>query len=205
VTVTKSCCRSYKGASSGYASTEERLPAVLLVASAEELPFLDESFALVMANHMLYHVERMDRALREARRVLRRGGRFLATTNSREGMLQMHRLHVETMRELGIPYDSTPDDTFSLETGRAPLEGVFGDVDLRTFDGGFVAPNPDPILRYYKATQLFQGPHRDESLRREQRDLIEPVFRRRAEADIEAAGGTLVVSKPMGGFIATKK
>lgn len=181
----------------------ERLQTSLLVAGAESLPFLDESFDVVMANHMLYHVEDIYRALQEARRVLRRGGRFVATTNGRDGMPELHRLQVETMRELDIPYDPTPDDSFSLETGRERLESVFADVELHAFEAGFAAPNPDPIVAYYKATRLFQGPFEDESLSREQRDLIEPVFRRRAAADIAAAGGTLIVSRPMGAFVAT--
>src|SRR5579885_1085497 len=55
----------------------EHLSVQLVVADAEALPFQDEQFDLVMANHMLYHVD-IPKALAEAERVLRPGGMFLA-------------------------------------------------------------------------------------------------------------------------------
>src|SRR5690606_19472395 len=48
--------------------------------SATELPYDDDSFDVMFANHMLYHVPDVPLALREARRVLKPGGRFYAAT-----------------------------------------------------------------------------------------------------------------------------
>ena len=48
---------------------------------AQDLPFGDESFDVVAALWMLYHVPDVDRALAEIRRVLRPGGLFVAVTN----------------------------------------------------------------------------------------------------------------------------
>lgn len=50
------------------------------VADVQELPFADASFDGVIANHMLFHVEDLPRALGEVARVLRSGGLFCATT-----------------------------------------------------------------------------------------------------------------------------
>ncbi len=47
-----------------------------LVASAEELPFADASIDAVMMGEALHHFKNSDRALREAARVLRPGGRL---------------------------------------------------------------------------------------------------------------------------------
>lgn len=182
----------------------EQLNVLLLTAEAEALPFVDESFDLAMANHMLYHIEDIDHAVREAWRVLPPGGRFLATTNSRRGMPEMHGLHMETMNKLGIPYDPEIEHRFELENGRGYLESVFGNVEVLEFDGGFRAPTPDPVLMYYKATQLFQAALRNEDLTAEQRNAIEPTYRRLAERMIEDRGGEMVVSKLMGAFISLK-
>lgn len=44
---------------------------------AEELPFEDESFDLVLGHAVLHHIPHLDRAFGEFRRVLRPGGRFV--------------------------------------------------------------------------------------------------------------------------------
>ena len=62
------------------------LPVHFFVADAQALPLPDASFDVVMARHMLYHVPDIDRAVAEAARLLRPGGRFLAVTNSAHTM-----------------------------------------------------------------------------------------------------------------------
>ena len=52
-----------------------------LQADAQSLPFPDQTFEVVTARHMLYHVPDIPGALAEARRVLKPGGRFLSVTN----------------------------------------------------------------------------------------------------------------------------
>jgi ubiquinone/menaquinone biosynthesis C-methylase UbiE len=59
------------------AATEHRPDAQVLQAPAEELPFEDDSFDTVVSTLVLCGVEDQPRALREARRVLRPGGRLL--------------------------------------------------------------------------------------------------------------------------------
>jgi SAM-dependent methyltransferase len=49
------------------------------VGDAEELPFADASFDAVVMNFGLLHLARPERAIAEARRVLRTGGRFAFT------------------------------------------------------------------------------------------------------------------------------
>jgi ubiquinone/menaquinone biosynthesis C-methylase UbiE len=61
------------------------------VADATALPFRDDSFDLVAALWMLYHVPDLDRALAEVRRVLRPGGRFVAVTNGDEHVADLRR------------------------------------------------------------------------------------------------------------------
>jgi ubiquinone/menaquinone biosynthesis C-methylase UbiE len=47
-----------------------------VLASAEKLPFKDETFDVILADSMLYHIVCNRKALREIRRVLSRGGRL---------------------------------------------------------------------------------------------------------------------------------
>lgn len=183
---------------------EERLPAVLVVGDAQALPFLDGSFGLVMANHVLYHLADIPAAAREAARVLGASGTFVATTNGRDGMAQMHDLHVATMAELGIEYDPHVDTRFDLESGAATLASAFSEIDVWRFDDGFRSPTADPVTAYYTATQLFQGPRNDPAIDEAKRRAIERTYRRLAEEAIRARGGELIVSKPVGAFVCRK-
>jgi len=58
-------------------------PAPQVLGDANKLPFADGSFDAVAALYMLYHLDQPVRALREARRVLRPGGTFVASTSGR--------------------------------------------------------------------------------------------------------------------------
>jgi SAM-dependent methyltransferase len=61
--------------------SQAHLPEVPLTrGDAQALPFADGSFDLVLMLEMIYYVEHAARALEEARRVLRLGGRILITT-----------------------------------------------------------------------------------------------------------------------------
>src|SRR5262249_14279731 len=53
--------------------------AAFIEAAAEELPFGEAAFDLVVSNLGVCHIPDQPRALREARRVLRRGARFAMT------------------------------------------------------------------------------------------------------------------------------
>src|SRR5688500_4583390 len=82
------------------------------------LPFEDDTFDVVYAGWMLYHVRDLDRALNEVRRVLRPGGTFVAVTNGND--------HLADLR---IGAGGKPDITqFSSETGEFVLGRRFADV-----------------------------------------------------------------------------
>ncbi len=89
------------------------------------LPFDDDSFDVVYAGWMLYHVRDLERALNEVRRVLRPGGTFVAVTNGNDHLA-----------ELRIEAGGKPVLTqFSSETGESVLRRRFDDVrrhDLET-------------------------------------------------------------------------
>ena len=59
---------------------------------AQDLPLPAGQFDLVIANHMLYHVPDLPRAVRELARVLRPGGRLCAATNGGQHMRELDSL-----------------------------------------------------------------------------------------------------------------
>lgn len=98
-----------------------------VVGDIAELPFPDESFDAAAANHVLYHLPDVDRGLAELARVLRPGGRLVATTNA--------------VRSLGEMWDLVGRDLserweiFMRETGEAMLRRHFADVRMIPIDG----------------------------------------------------------------------
>lgn len=90
-------------------------------ADAESLPFPDDSFDVVVAAWMLYHVSDLAGALREVRRVLRPGGTFAAATNGD--------LHLAGL--LGDAGGSPMVTQFSSENGARLLREHFEDVSRR--------------------------------------------------------------------------
>jgi SAM-dependent methyltransferase len=91
------------------------------VGDAQELPFRDESFDTVVAAWMLYHVADVDRALGEAARVLRPGGRLVAVTGSLR--------HIEELRQLfGVVLPGF-EQQFNAENGERILRRHFPVVD----------------------------------------------------------------------------
>lgn len=61
-------------------------------ADAQALPFRDASFDAVIANHMLYHVPDIPRALGEVRRVLKPSGFCYAATMGVANMREVDEL-----------------------------------------------------------------------------------------------------------------
>ena len=59
---------------------------------AQNLPLPAGAFDLVIANHMLYHVPDLPRAVRELARMLRPGGRLCAATNGARHMAEFYAL-----------------------------------------------------------------------------------------------------------------
>lgn len=95
----------------------------------QNIPFADNSFDIVLANHMLYHVPDLSKALSEVHRVLKKGGVFYASTNSSKGMPEY--LH-NALKDFNPDLDAFQSNTysFSLEGGTDLLKQFFTSVKL---------------------------------------------------------------------------
>lgn len=112
------------------------------VAAAESLPYSTDSFDAVIANHMLYHVDR-EQALPELRRVLRPGGRLYATTNGESNMVELYDMLRET-----TTYEPESVANFSLESGFDQLSDHFETVRRHERDTSLRVPDVEPLVAY---------------------------------------------------------
>lgn len=178
---------------------------------ATELPYEDESYDLIFANHMLYHVPDVPGALREARRVLRPGGRFYAATNGEKHMEEAateFRKLLEAVPELGgrLP-DISP---FSMETGEELLQQQFDEVRLFERRDQLLVTEPEPFIRYVlslvdEPVEDVVGPSdpdaaRAANLTREQKDARKRFDAWRNEVE-ELFSETAVAVKRVSGFL----
>jgi SAM-dependent methyltransferase len=154
------------------------------VADAQELPFPDESFDVVLASHMLYHVADRPRAFAEIRRVLVSGGVLHAATNGYGHMRQLDELVGDdwAFSRLG--------DEFGLESGRPQLEAFFVDVTEERQPSGLEVTEIEPLVAYVGSSQTFRG-----DLDRI-RSAAEETFARDGVFRIEAHPGVLHARKP---------
>ncbi|QDS72597.1 hypothetical protein FKW77_001433 [Venturia effusa] len=134
---------------------------------ATQLPFDDASFDVVIANHMLYHLDDPDAAIKEFARVLRAGGKLKTALNGREHIEELLNLG----KAIGRPSQILNAAKITAETGPDYLAKHFTDVEAIPFPGDFVVPTVDPVLAYL-------GSWGDEPLAEEQeakvRAVVEP-------------------------------
>lgn len=129
--------------------------ALYRVADVQQLPFADESFDLVVANHMLFHLPEPSRALGEIARVLRSGAAVVATTNG-----------ADHLRELRVVAGTERwNRTFSLENGPAQLEKLFDSVEVERYPGALEVTEVEPMLDFVRSL-VAPGAEADQSLSR---------------------------------------
>lgn len=119
-----------------------------LNSDARVLPFDERVFDIVVANHMLYHVEDRPGVLGEICRVMKPEGCMYAATNGRE--------HLREIRELieGFDLDSSiwaHHNAFSLENGEEQLRGSFDRVSCVRFDDSLEVTEIEPLMAYIQS------------------------------------------------------
>ncbi len=122
----------------------------------QKLSAADRAFDAVIANHVLFYLKDIPRALREIRRVLRPDGVFYCSTYGREHMKEITALVREfdprvTLSEVALY------ELFGLENGRAMLEEVFGEVKTVLYDDELLVDEAEPLLDYILSCHGNQG------------------------------------------------
>lgn len=131
----------------------------LALADAQRLPYPDATFDVVMANHMLFHVYDVERALRELRRVVKPTGFVMATTNSIHTMPEFQALMRRAITLLSPPGTANirvpgqHTDPFTLESGTRLLCRHFFAVVRYDLPRSLVFPSADPALAYLNSTR----------------------------------------------------
>lgn len=157
----------------------------------QDIPFPDECFDIVIANHMLYHVPDLQKAISEVRRVLKNGGTFYAATNGNGGMRSyLNRAFKRVDPALDV---FSEDLSFSLQNGAEILKPYFSEVRRADYEDSLSITETRDLMEWIRSTIAMENI--DPEYLKELADYFERTRKKE---------GAVVIPKETGIFIARK-
>ena len=113
------------------------------VIDIQDIPFEAESFDVVIANMMLYHVPDMARGLSEVCRVLKTGGAFYCATFGEHGIIEYLS---KTLGTYGV--EDNVNKNFTLQNGNELLAPFFSNVQRLNYEDSLAVTEIDDLVEY---------------------------------------------------------
>jgi len=165
------------------------------LADAQEIPFDDSTFDVVIANHMLYHVSDIEKAFSEINRVLKPGGYFYAST--------VGKTHMKELRDIVCKFDSKIITTkswdltekFHLENGSDQVVKWFKEVKIKKYKDSLKITEAMPLIDYIFSMPGNLKDNFDEAKLLKQINFIEDIINK---------SGAVFITKDTGFFEARK-
>ena len=114
------------------------------IADVESIPFGDREFDCVFAGWVLYHAPALDRAIAECARVLRPGGRLVASTIAEDNLSEVWDLFEDGERQVPV--------SFNRANGSDLLRRHFARVERRDVDSMLLFPDVESIRSFVAST-----------------------------------------------------
>ncbi|WP_373898150.1 MerR family transcriptional regulator [Haloimpatiens sp. FM7315] len=112
-----------------------------------ELPFEDEHFDVVIANHILFFFDDVSKVIKEIRRVLKHNGKIYCTTIGEKHMIELQEILNGFSQRARLNEDKLAKK-FGIENGKDILEECFNDIEFISYKDEFIIDNTDEILQY---------------------------------------------------------
>lgn len=118
-----------------------------IVADCQAIPFKDGYFDTVIANHVLFYIQNLDKGLSEICRVLKDNGTFYCSTYGKK--------HMKEITELVQSFDSKVElsqnslfDIFGIENGETILKKYFKSVQFIQYEDSLIVDQAQPLVDY---------------------------------------------------------
>ena len=155
------------------------------VIDIQSIPYESNTFDVVIANMMLYHVPDLSQGLSEVRRVLKEDGRFYAATFGENGIME----YIGGLFE-SYGVEAHSNHAFTLQNGAEKLERFFAEVTRLHYQDSLEVTNLEDMADYVYSLTGMSG------LRELPRETMLEVLKKNEK------NGILYVPKDYGMFVA---
>ena len=118
-----------------------------IVADCHDIPYEDKHFDMVIANHVLFYCNDIDKACSEISRVIKPGGRLICSTYGTEHMIEITKLVQEFDARIVLAADNLYNH-FGKENGAAILSPHFSSTKWSQYEDGLLVSEADPLISY---------------------------------------------------------
>jgi len=166
------------------------------IIDAQDIPYEDGTFDVVIANHMLYHVDNIQKGLSEINRVLKPGGYLYCSTVGQNHMMEIRDIMYKFKSETMDIKSSDITSRFNLENGLVKLEKWFSCIEMNRYEDNLIVTEATPIIDY-----MFSMPGNvRESFNIERLNVLTKYLK-----DKIVIEGGIYVTKDTGFFMGQKK
>lgn len=118
-----------------------------IAADADALPFDDNSFDVVLANHVLFYCSDIAQVCNEIKRVLKPDGIFIASTYGKAHMQEISRLVADFDSRIVLSADKLYE-RFGKENGASYLTPLFPYTQWLDYEDGLFVTEAEPLISY---------------------------------------------------------
>lgn len=177
------------GARSGIGVEDTRF--AYLCGDVQYLPLPVHSYDRVTANHMLYHVPSIEKAVENLAKALKPDGLFIAATNGDQHLFDYYQLLTEF--DPHFPAPDRPNRRFSLQNGINALAPFFAEVWQEQYQGDLWVTEARALVDYVLSTDV------PGTIKGERIHALEAFFQRKIDQE-----GGIFIRREAGVFLASK-
>lgn len=159
--------------------------------ACEDIPFGDEVFDLVIANHTLFYCENIPKACQELSRVLKHGGKLVCGTYGSNHMKEITEL-VQSFDQRIILSADCLYERFGKENGAELLQPYFENIAWKQYQDSLAVNEAEPLIEYILSCHGNQNQY------------ILDRYNKFRTFVIQKIGGCFTITKDAGIFIGKK-
>lgn len=117
------------------------------LADPSNIPFENETFDVVIANHILFYMKDLDKVLYEINRVLKKNGEFYCSTIDNSHMKELEDIMLRFNCNINIS-EKNIYSKFSVDNGESILKKYFKDINKCYYTDELIVDDTKGILEY---------------------------------------------------------